>query len=275
MTKPTLDLPVAAGEGEETTAPRAAPKEPPTPLELDPREAVEQILAAAQGIDDPTSLLAMLAEKAPIALAEVCCGARAPGGPLWVRAALAHATALESQLSPRGAWGRLVELAGDAGQPDGAAMAALRVASERHPAAGWLLKLSRKVEGAGAGFTHLVASAAHPSFAQSCFVHAEAGHIDGLVRAAAATGRPEPAAALVETDANAAARAAGAALDADDQCPIVAHLASVFGPEPDLLVAKVVPHLRRRAAAEALLAQSAQLPHTARVLRAVIPGMAR
>lgn len=241
----------------------------------DPRQAVEQILSAAHSIDDPTSLLAMLAEKAPVALAEVCCGARAPGGPKWVRAALVYAAELEVQLTPRGAWGRLIELAGDAQDPDGASLAALRIASERHPAASWLLKLSRKVEGPQAGFTHLVASAGHPSFAQSCFAHAEAGHLDGLLRAAAVTGRPEPAAALVGFDLVAAAKAAGAALETNAQCSIVAHLAAVSGPEPDLLVAKIIPHLRWRATAEALRAQSTHLPHTTRVLGAVIPGMAR
>lgn len=267
MAKPPRVLPKADEQGEETTAAAGTPP--------DPREAVEQILSAAHAVDDPTPLLAMLAEKAPVALAEVCCGARAPGGPKWVRAALVHAAVLEAQLSARGTWGRLVELAGDADDPDGASLAALRVASERHPAAGWLLKLSRKIEGPQAGFTHLVAAAGHPSFAQSCFAHAEAGHIEGLVLAAGATGRAEPAAALVPVDLLAAARAAGAALETNDQCCIVAHLASTFGPEPDALVARVVPHLRRRAAAESLRAQSRSLPRTAMVLAAVIPGMAR
>ncbi|MBM4393379.1 MAG: hypothetical protein FJ090_19835, partial [Deltaproteobacteria bacterium] len=65
------------------------------------------------------------------------------------------------------------------------------------------------------------------------------------------------------------------ALGADAASSAVAHLAAAWGPEPDAIVARIVPQLRTRAAAEALLAWSRHLPHTARLLRAVIPGMAR
>jgi hypothetical protein len=256
-------------EPEEGTEPGRTPAAQPS------RTEVDELIAAARAVDDPVPLLAMLASKSPIALAEVCCGARAPGGPRFVRASLAHAAALEAQLSPRGAWGRLIELAGDVGDPTGAAVEAFRQACARHPAAGWLLRISRKVEGATAGHTQLVAAATHPSFAQSCFAHAEAGHVEGLVLAAAATGRAEPAAALLEYNQAAAVRAGAAALETAHDSPVIAHLAAVWGPEPDALIAKLVPHLQHRRSAESLLAQAGHLAHTSRLLRAVIPGMAR
>jgi len=232
------------------------------------RDEIDDILRAAHAIDDPTPLYAMLAERAPIALAEVACGARAPGGAAHVRAALVHVALLEKQLSPRGVYPRLVELA-----PEAAGEVLLR-AAQRHPAAVWLVKLSRKVEGTRAGATHLVAAATHPSFAQSCVAHAEAGHIEGLLAAAAATGRAEPAAALLAADIVMAAQAAALALGTNPESAVVAHLAAVWGPEPDAIVVRVVAHLRTRAAAVGLLSQARHLPHTSRLLRAVIPGMA-
>lgn len=265
---PAGELPLAtAGEDElslslslDTAEVGAAPRSA--------RDELDDILRAAHAIDDPAELYVMLAQKAPIALAEVACGARAPGGAAHARAALKHAAILESQLSARGFYPRLADLAGEA------ALEVLQVAAERHPAAGWVVKLSRKVEGTRAGATHLVAAAGHPSFAQACAAHAEAGHVEGLLEAASATGRPEPAGALVGADPALAARAAAFALNTDAASSVVAHLAAAWGPEPDLLITKVVSHLRSRAAAEALLSQSRHLPHTLRLLRAVIPGMA-
>jgi hypothetical protein len=232
------------------------------------RAELDELLRAAREIGDPGPLYAMLAETAPLGLAEVACGARAPGGPAHVRAALAHVAVLEKQLTARGVYPRLVELAPELG-PD-----VLRRAAERHPAAVWLVKLSRKVEGKGAGAIHLTAAAQRPSFAQSCVAHAEAGHAAGLLAAAEATGRPEPAAALLALDIRLATRAAAAALAVRPDSAVVAHVAAAWGPEPDLLVARVVPYLRTRSAAEGLLAQARHLPHTTRLLRAVIPGMA-
>lgn len=245
-----------------------APAAPSAPRAVDGREEIEEILRAAHSIEDPAPLYGMLATTAAVALAEVACGARAPGGPAHVRAALAHVELLERQLTARGVYPRLAELAPEV------APEVLRVAAERHPAAAWLVKLSRKVEGAAAGTIHLIAAGAHPSFAQGCAAHAEAGHSLGLLAAAAATGRPEPAAALLALDVTLAAKAASAALTTRPGSAVVAHLAAVWGPEPDALVVRVVSHLRTRSAAEGLLAQARHLPHTSRLLRAVIPGMA-
>ena len=266
------DLPVvsAGSFDDEPTQPAGVPPPPAPPLPVaDGRDEIEDIVRAAHAIEDPTELYAMLAVRAPIALAEVACGARAPGGPTHARAALRHAEIIEKQLTPRGFYPRLADLAGPA------ALEVLEVAAARHPAAGWVIKLSRKVEGPRAGAVHLAAAAGHPAFAQACAAHAEAGHIEGLLVAAEHTGRPEPAAALVNVDPNMAARAAALALNTRPDSPVVAHLAAAWGPEPDALVVKVVSGLRGRAAAESLLQQARHLPHTSRLLRAVIPGLAR
>jgi hypothetical protein len=185
------------------------------------------------------------------------------------RAALVHAEVLERQLTPRGFYPRLVKLSGSA------AVDVLRTACTRHPAAAWLVQLSERVEGELAGETHLVAAAGHPAFPSACFAHAEAGHAEGLLRAAAATGRAEPAAALLAIDRPRALRAAAAALELDPDAPVVAHLAAAWGPEPDALVARIVPLLRSRAAAEGLRLQGRHLGQSARLLDAVMRGMAR
>ena len=212
-------------------------------------------------------LLAALAAKHPMALAEVTCGGRAPGGGRLIRAVLPHVEALEKALTPRGCYLRLADLAGDA------APAVLATAATRHGAAGWLIQLSHRIEGAQAGATHLFAAAGHPGFATACRAHAEAGHIEGLVLAASGTGRPEPAAALLPGRLDAALRAASAALDANPASPIVPYLAAVWGPEPDDLLRRFVPLLRSRAAAQALRGACASLPRTAALLDVVIRGM--
>lgn len=249
--------------------------------DLDPRHEMDRLLAAVREAGDRplAPLFAALARSHPVALAEVVCGPRSPGGDGVVRAGLVHVEVLEKALSPRGAYPRLAELSVDAGT------AVLATAARRHPAASWLLQLSRRVEREQAGATHLFAAAGHPSFAQACRMHAEVGHVEGLVLAAGATGRPEPAAALLAVHLDppgradphlpldAALRAAAAALDADPRSAVVPHLAAVWGPEPDELLTRLVSRLRRREAAETLLAQARHLPRTRGVLTAVIPGM--
>ncbi len=249
--------------------------------DLDPRNEIDRLLTAVREAGDRplARLFAALAQTHPLALAEVVCGPRSPGGEAVVRAGLVHIDALEATLTPRGAYPRLAELGGEA------ATAVLAIAAQRHPAASWLLQLSRRIEGGNAGATHLFAAAGHPSFAQACRMHAEVGHVEGLVLASAGTGRPEPAAALLAVHLDppprsnpnlpldAALRAAAAALDANPHAAVVAHLAAVWGPEPDDLLVKLVPGLRRRDAAEALHARARHLPRTRAMLGAVIPGM--
>ncbi len=214
-------------------------------------------------------LLDALAVADPLALAEVVCGTRSPGGAALILAALPHAERIEAVLSPRGAWPRLLELGGAE-----AALPVLTTAARRHPGASWLVALSRKVEGPRAGLAHLSACSHHPAFAQACRNHAEAGHVEGLVLAAGATGRAEPAAALLGVDRfDAMLRAAGAALDTAHDSPIIAQLAAVWGPEPDDLFVRVLPILRKKQAAESLRSHCRHLPKTARLLDLIIRGM--
>ncbi len=236
---------------------------------LELRAALPDLLDAVRGAGDRplAPLFDALAARDRVALAEVVCGPRAPGGAAVVRAALPHVALLEATLSPRGLYPRLLDLAGEAG------VEVLAVAAGRHPAAAWLVPLSRKVEAFGPGLTHLLAAAPHPSFAAVCRAHAEAGHLDALVFVAGETGRAEPAAALLVMDVDAALRAAGAALDRAPDSPVLAHLAALWGPEPDDLVVRLIPFLRSRAAAEALLDRARHLPRTASTLRAVLRGM--
>lgn len=235
---------------------------------LDPRRDLPQLLAMARDSSDPAPLLAAIAARDPVALAEVCCGPRAPGGPALALAALAHVGPLEKQLTPRGLYPRLADLAGPA------AYDVLRVAAARHPAGSWLVALSRRVEGSTAGRIALGAAVGHPGFANACRLHAEAGHVDGLVLAAEDTGAAEPAAALLGVDEAAGLRAAAAALSTRPDAPVVAHLAAVYGPEPDELIRRLVPFLRSRAAADRLRADCRHLPRTLALLDSVLPGMA-
>lgn len=238
---------------------------------LDLRAQTDQLLdAVRQAGDRPLGpLLDALAAADPVALAEVVCGTRSPGGSALVLAALPHAEAIEGVLSARGAWPRLLDLGGAE-----AALPVLTTAARRHPGASWLVALSRKVEGAQAGLAHLTACAHHPAFAQACRHHAEAGHVEGLVRAAGATGRAEPAAALLGVGRfDAMLRAAGAALDTAPDSPLIAQLAAVWGPEPDDLFVRVLPILRQKRAAESLRTHCRHLPKTARLLDLIIRGM--
>jgi len=237
---------------------------------IEPRRDLDLLLAAVReaGGRPVDGLVNALAARDPVALAEVCCGPRSPGGAALSRAALRQAPHLEKALSARGFYPRLADLAGDA------AGEVLALAAARHPAASWLVNLSRKIEGAQAGAVHLCACATHPSFAATCQAHAEAGHVEGLVIAAARTGRAEPAAALLAVQTDAAVRAAAATLDRDPAAPILAHFAALYGPEPDPLIARIVPHLKTLAAAEALRAGCRHLTLTRRLLDVVIPRMA-
>lgn len=234
---------------------------------VDLRRDLSLVLAAAKDAADPTALVDALAEADPIALAEVVCGPRSPGGPALVRAALRHVPALEKALTPAGAWGRLVELAG---AERGALLAE---AARAWPVARWVVKLSRKVEGAAAGTTALVALAGRPELAEAARLHVEAGHREGVVAAAVRTGRPEPILALLDVDPTVAVRAIGAAYTADPDLDLLRHVAAAWGPDPDELFVRVVPHLRSRRAAEAFAAETRGLDATRRLLAVVLPTL--
>ena len=212
-------------------------------------------------------LLEALAQKDPAVLADLVCGPRSPGGPTLARAALVQAEALEKLLTPRGFYPRLVDLAGEA------ATEVYQRAVERHPAAGWLIPLSRKVESSFPGCTHLLHTLSHPGFGSFCHAHAEAGHLDALSFVAVSTGRCEPIAALLAVNPDFAWRGAGTLLDHWPQAPLVPHLAEVWGPDPDGLILRLVPRLRSRAAARHLLGYCRHLPRSRLLLERVLPGL--
>lgn len=233
---------------------------------IDLRRDLELVLRAAAEAQDPRPLIDALAETDPIALAEVVCGPRSPGGPALVRAALRHTTTLEQQLTPRGAWGRLAELAGTATHE------VIGAAALQHASSSWLWSLSRKVERERMGAIVLTTMADRPGFYELCQVAAAAGAREGLV-IASATGRPEPAMVLLSVDRMAAVRAAATAIEVDYGARTVPWLAAAWGPEPDELFLRIVPHLRTRGAARAFAASCASCVQTNRLVRAVAQSL--
>ena len=197
-------------------------------------------------------------------LAEVVVGPRAPASALLVSAALEVASALEGAIAPKALYQRLVALAPQT-RPQ-----VLALAAERHPLAAWLVRLSEAVEGEDAGLTHLQVTVAHPAFERACQVHAEAGHTEGLVAAAYALRRPEPAAALAAAGhLDAAARAVVRTLQVEPTSSVVAWAIAGWGPEADTLLSACVRHLPDAATARALEGWVDGLPHAASLLSAV------
>ncbi len=240
--------------------------------DLDPRRDIslirERVSLALSQDKDVTEILQDLAERNPLALADLVVGPRATPSAGLVRAALSVIDALEQAVSPTGLYRRLLDLAG-AAAPD-----VLQVAARRHPAASWVVQLSRRVEGEMAGRTHLKAAAGHPAFAAACWAHADAGHVAGLIGAASETGLPEPAAALAGVGlSDAAAQACVRTLERTPESPVVAMMAASWGPDVSPILRAAVGHLRTRDSAHALRTQSAGYPAVAALLNTVARGM--
>jgi hypothetical protein len=239
---------------------------------LDPRRDLglirERLALQLNAREDITDTLRDLAERDAIALADLVVGPRAQANATLIRAALTVVEVMETAIAPNGLYRRLMDLSEHAA-PD-----VLEVASRRHPAASWMIQLSRQVEGQAAGQTHLCAAAGHPAFTAACWAHAEAGHRDGLVTTATTTGLPEPAAALAALgDLDGAAKAAVRALEHTPTSPVVATIAAAWGPDVRPVLRRSVSYLRTRAAAEALRAQASRYPDIAAMLERVARGM--
>jgi hypothetical protein len=240
--------------------------------DLDPRRDLSLIrerldLSLHRG-EDVTEILQDLASRDALALADLVVGPRSRASSGLISAALEVIEVLEGAVSPAGLYRRLLDLAGGAG-PD-----VLEVAASRHPAASWLVHLSRRVEGSEAGATHLRIAAGHPAFTAACWAHADAGHIRGLICAAALTGLPEPAAALAAVgEVEAAAEAGVRALERTPESPVVATLAAAWGPDLTPILRSAVGHLRTRDSAHALRNQCAGYPAVAALLNTVARGM--
>jgi hypothetical protein len=223
--------------------------------DLDPRRDLglirERIEQQLQRGHDPSETVRDLASRNPIALADMVIGPRAPRDPRWIQAALASVDVLEEALPPNGLYRKLVALCPQL-QSD-----ILKIAARRHPAAGWLIELSRNIEGQQAGLIHLTASAGHPSFTQNCWAHAAAGHLPGLISLATQTGLPEPAAAIAaHGHIEAAAIAMVRTIECAPDAPVVALVAAAWGPDVVPVLRKTLPHLRSRSSAIALAQQS-------------------
>ena len=227
-----------------------------------------RVIHAFETKQDIVPLLEMLAERHPVALADLVVGAKAPEHKDWVKAALQVAKNLEQALAPNGLYGRLASL-----HPD-TAHEVLATAARRHPAGSWLVSMSRNVEGQQAGKTHLLACTGHPAFVQNCWAHAQAGHLPGLVAVAAETGRPEPAAALA---AHGHMEASGLAIVETiahtPDSPVVATVAAAWGPDMISILKKCIPNLRSRRIAISLASQSAGYPEFSSLMDTVIHAM--
>ncbi len=209
-----------------------------------------------------------LARKDPLALVELTTGPRAPGGASAVRGALCVLDDLEAQLGPSGLYRRLIVL--DAGT----SLQVLDAAASRHPAAGWMIPLGHLASETPPGLVHLLRASSRPVFGRVCHDHAMAGHAEALVTAASRLGRAEPVASLLSAGAvSMALQAAAGALGANPACPVVPMVAASWGPEPDLFFLALVPLLRSRSAAQALMEQGPRLPRTTALLAVTIPGM--
>lgn len=243
-----------------------------TVADLDPKRDMaiirSRVIHAFETQEDIVPLLEVLAERHPVALADLVVGAKAPEHKDWVRAALHVAEELEQALAPNGLYGRLASL-----HPD-TAHEVLATAARRHPAGSWLVSMSRKVEGQQAGKTHLLACTGHPAFVQNCWAHAQAGHLPGLVEVAAETGRPEPAAALA---AHGHLEATGLAIVETiahtPNSPVVAMVAAAWGPDMTAVLQKCLPHLRSRRVALSLYSQANGYPEFSSLLDTVIRAM--
>jgi hypothetical protein len=240
--------------------------------DLDPRRDIrlirERLALALHRDEDVQAILEDLAQRAPLALADLIVGPRAQPSAGLARASLGVIDVLEGAVSAAGLYRRLLDLAGSA-QGE-----VLTVAASRHPAASWMVSLSRRVEGEGAGRTHLLHAAGHPAFAAACWAHAEAGHRLGLIAASAETGLPEPCGALASVgDVHGAAEAGVRALERTPDSPVVATLAATWGPDIGPILKSAVGHLRTRPSATALRNQSMGYPAIAALLDTVARGM--
>jgi hypothetical protein len=241
-------------------------------LDLDPRRDIslirERLHLALSSPEGAGEILRDLAVRDPLALTDLVVGPRAQKSSGLVLAALQVVEVLEKTVSPTGLYRRLLELGGPA------APQVLQTAAQRHPAASWLVQLSRRVEGDAAGQIHLKAAAGHPSFTAACWAHAQAGHTAGLIAAAGETGLPEPASALAALGhIDAAAEAAVRTLERTPDSPVVATMAAAWGPDLRPILRSTVGHLRTRDAAHALRTQAAAYPAVAALLNTVARGM--
>jgi len=183
------------------------------------------------------ALFAALAREEPLALLELVAGAKAIKRPESVRAALPHASSIEGHMSPAGLYQGLVNASSES------ALDVLRLAAERFPAAGWVVRLSAKIEETP-GLAHLAATEGHQAFEAICWAHARSGHFDALEQAAGRGQAAAAAALLAAGEPTRALDAAVAALSSRADSPVVSYFVAVAGPTASPLLESLIERLQ-------------------------------
>ena len=178
-----------------------------------------------------------LGELDAVACAELVVGSRATRDERVVIAALGAVDALESVMAPSGLYARLLELAPTA------AASVLKVASQRHPAAPWLVRFSGSHDKVP-GTSVLNANIGGEGFVDACENCASAGLVKALVAVTIEHKTLVPMIALYRCGGQGSwAFAARALLDCEPGAPVAAWLAAVHGPDIgdliDVLLASV------------------------------------
>lgn len=227
------------------------------------REAAEKALNE----DEPlTDLYRALAQRHPVALGELVVGPRALRGVSAAAAALEVLESLEARLNPKALYPRLAKL-----HPSAGAQLAERALS-RFPDASWAKKMGEEFE-IQPGQKELQALQNSDDFEQACHAHAQLGHLQALVEHAS-NGRLEALAALVVARHHEAAlRAAAMLLDDQPDADVIAWFAASAGPDCERLICQLIPHLRSKAAVQALLHRASAYPRAETLLRTLLPAV--
>jgi hypothetical protein len=215
--------------------------------DVDPRGDLERlrgaVLAAAHRGEDLSAFWRALGERDAVACAELAAGPKAVAHPVSVRGCVAALPFLETVLAPSGLYSRLADLAPDAGTD------LLEAAIARHPQAGWLVRLCRRFEEVPG--RSLLAATSEASREGVVKLAVEQGLEAALIEWTSSTGSPLPAVAWLRSgDLERAADYAALAIDADPDCPVLAWLAAVVGPDVSELAEAIRGRLSHDAAHE-------------------------
>lgn len=203
------------------------------------------VLAAAHRGDDLGPFWHALGERDAVACAELAAGPKAVAHEVSVRGCIEALGFLETVLAPSGLYMRLADLAPEAG-PD-----LLQAAIRRHPQAPWLGRLSRRFEEVPG---RAILAASSESTQESVVQLAvEQGLEEALREWTGMTGSPYPAVAWLRAGDEARAVAyAALAIEAEPDCPVLAWLAAVVGPDVTHLADAIGEQLSTDAAREGL-----------------------
>jgi hypothetical protein len=215
---------------------------------VDPRTEMgllrDAVLGGAHRGEDLRRFWAALGKLDPVACAELAAGPRAVPHRVAVEGALTVVDVLEQVVAPSGLYFRLADLAPEAGPT------ILETAARRHPAADWVVRLSRKYDPTP-GQIHLQVNAKGARFADACGACARGGLVQALGAVGEETGSPLPAVSLCRARRiEACVEVAARTLDTHPAAPVVQWLAAVYGPEMVGLVSRIAARLSNPAAVE-------------------------